>query len=169
MVKGIVFNVLNWFKWSPMNTVPLPALKKSHQEEKSDYQMSNQTKIVIRITSAINIPEREKSKAEVSPFVEVEYNNLTTRTKNSKGSNPIWNEDLTLDLECLHTDYLNPHSLNGTIFVNIFDEDTDPNLENLGERRKYYLGCLEIPLSAICYNRVSKVNLPSNGVIWDKR
>lgn len=53
----------------------------------------------------------------------------------SQGKQPTWNETLTVSLNSENLDYLNPNSLNGSIYINLFqlvEDDSDGLAVNLG-------------------------------------
>ncbi|XP_063925902.1 coiled-coil and C2 domain-containing protein 2A isoform X2 [Zophobas morio] len=148
LVTGLVAGFIRWFQWRPLK--PLPETKTSKQ---NDYDLQSQVKVVINVISGLNIPVQREGKNEVvNPFVEAEYNDKSVRTLTSQGPHPSWNEKLVLPLEPSHLDYLNPNSLNGTIIINLFDESDKVLLRFGGEKGKNWLGSVEIPLSAICFN-----------------
>ncbi|KAJ8935130.1 hypothetical protein NQ318_015785 [Aromia moschata] len=116
MVKTVLRNFLNWFRWQPKINKPLP-IKTAGLEDKSTeghYKIKNQINVIIKIHSGQNIPNRtsaspenegsqnlraESAKDEVNPFVEISYENLSVRTSACRGGNPVWNETLMLPLE----------------------------------------------------------------------
>ncbi|KAG5899846.1 hypothetical protein JTB14_012317 [Gonioctena quinquepunctata] len=173
MIRTILRNFLNWFRWQPKITKPLPVLGKKSEDEtkrKTSKTKSN-VNILLKIMCAKNIPNRtnttfngdESDENEVRPFVRITYKNLTARTSTNKGENPAWDEILTIPLESANTDYLNPNSLDGNIVVDLFDE-SDVEIKKLNKKRVIWLGGLDIPISAICYsdsmNGYFRVKLP---------
>lgn len=111
--------------------------------------MQSQVKINVQVISGLNVPLRFGNRTEVMAFVEVHYNNSTIRTAACPGPHPNWNEKLILPLEQSHLDYLNPNSLNGSLVLHVFDEDEAVLMKFGGQKSRTWLGCVEIPLSAI--------------------
>jgi hypothetical protein len=154
LIKSTVTGFVSWFRWRPLK--PLPQLRTSQDSKLEDYELRNQARVVVTVISGLNIPVRLSNKSEeVAAFVEAEYNGFTARTATSQGPHPTWNEMLTLPLEPTHLDYLNPNSLNGTITLNIFDEGDTVLSKFSGMKSRDWLGCVQIPLSAVCFNGVS--------------
>ncbi|CAG9813725.1 unnamed protein product, partial [Phaedon cochleariae] len=159
MVKTLLRNILNWFRWRPKINKPLPILEKKIDDgvQENSSKTTNKFLIYLKIISAKNLPSRLKTtfnetesvENEVQPLVKVGYKNLTATTTTNTGSNPTWNEILTIPLESTNTDYLNPNSLHGNISVNIFDE-SDIEIKKLNKKCVNWLGGFNISVSAIC-------------------
>lgn len=91
---------------------PLPELQKSNVEKTSmtHQQLSTSVKVSVKVLNAINIPDRNEAmqkyllsdtvtaRKKVRSYVEVRYNDLFDKTTAVEGTQPIWNEDLTLIL-----------------------------------------------------------------------
>ncbi|VEN53011.1 unnamed protein product [Callosobruchus maculatus] len=172
LIRNILKRAINWLKWRPTISNPLPTLSKPTAREKYQTRMVDNVHISIHILSAKNLPSRNKytfnsegkTENELRPFVRINYKNIWIRTTASKGSNPVWNETLNLPLESFHTDYLNPNSLNGYISIDIFDE-SDYDIKQKHRKRFNWLGGLEVPISSICDSEIAmqglfKVRLP---------
>lgn len=104
VLKTSLKNLVNWFRWQPKLTKPLPrAIKKSEQPQVTDKLPKAQNKIIIEVLSAKNIPERkrdDKSVAEETrPFLEISYEDFFTKTSVATGANPAWNEFVELPLQ----------------------------------------------------------------------
>ncbi|XP_044766711.1 coiled-coil and C2 domain-containing protein 2A [Coccinella septempunctata] len=180
LIKTMTANFFNWFSWKPRMSHPLPSLKKSNIEkiQMNVKELSSLVRITIKVLNGVNIPDRDVSvkksqhlltdqfldKNSVKSYVEVRYNDIFDRTTAVEGTNPEWNEDLTLILSPSHFDYLNPNSLSGNIILNVFDE-VDQNIQNKDVKTRNWLGSLEAPLSAICSNNgmcgYFKLNTPN--------
>ncbi|XP_056639717.1 coiled-coil and C2 domain-containing protein 2A [Diorhabda sublineata] len=156
IVRTIIRNILNWLRWKPKISKPLPVLQNSEYDEPQQINKSN-LNINIIVVCAKNLPRRRDStfnanhstNNELSPYVEVNYKNLATRTSCSRGIHASWNEMLTIPLESNHSDYLSPNSLDGVVNINIFDE-SDTDVIKLNKRCRNWLGGIDILLSAIC-------------------
>ncbi|CAH1965561.1 unnamed protein product [Acanthoscelides obtectus] len=172
LIKIILKKAINWLKWRPTISNPLPTLVKPTAKEKYQTRIVDNVHITIHVLNGKNLPSRNKytfntdgkTENELRPFVRINYKNVWIRSTASKGSNPVWNETLNLPLESFHTDYQNPNSLNCNISIDIFDES---NYEMKQRHRKRYnwLGGVEIPISSICDSEIAmqglfKVRLP---------
>ncbi|XP_044269143.1 coiled-coil and C2 domain-containing protein 2A [Tribolium madens] len=160
LIKGLVANFLSWFQWRPLKP-PLFPLQTIQESKSNDYNLQSQVKIKVHVISGLNIPLRNTS--ETMAFIEIQYNNTTVRTATSQGAHPNWNEKLILPLEPSHLDYLNPNSLSGSVILNIFDESETVLMKFAGQKSRTWLGCVEIPLSAICSSGIQgmfKVKIP---------
>lgn len=108
MIKTLIRNFWNWFRWQPKISKPLPKLAKrtSQQEPEQIVNTSNNISILVTIISAKNIPNRAKEtfendlpENEVQPFIRIDYKNVSVRTETCTGTNPFWNEVLEIPLE----------------------------------------------------------------------
>lgn len=109
MVKTLIENFFNWFRWRPRMSKPLPILleKKPKDKEYTYISDSKNLFISIRIIAAKNIPNRAKNAINatdlednhVQPFIRIDYKNISARTDVARGPNPIWNESLYIPLE----------------------------------------------------------------------
>ncbi|XP_045464797.1 coiled-coil and C2 domain-containing protein 2A isoform X2 [Harmonia axyridis] len=180
LIKTLTTNFFNWFRWKPQMSHPLPELKKSNVEkvQTSNQELSSLVKITVKVLNAVNIPDRDVSvqksqhlltdqveaNSTVKSYVEVRFNDIFDRTTAVEGTQPVWNEDLTLILSPCHFDYLNPNSLSGSIMLNVFDE-VNQNIQNKEVKTGNWLGSIEAPLSAICSNNGMaghfKLNIPN--------
>ncbi|XP_017782546.1 PREDICTED: coiled-coil and C2 domain-containing protein 2A [Nicrophorus vespilloides] len=145
-VKTIIHNVLNWFRFQPNPSKSLPNLKPYETEALNIIENAAPPKVKIILLSAINIPTRfdttDKADAkEIHPYVEISFVNVKVRSKTSEGKDASWNEELKISLETINTDYLNPNALIGSLSIKLFDD--------LDESTKIYLGCVQVPISAI--------------------
>ncbi|CAH0545749.1 unnamed protein product [Brassicogethes aeneus] len=157
LIKVLLSNFLNWFRWRPKISQPLPIVKNDGEDIKEKFgQFSEQVNIIIKINSGINLTsgrkqepnDNKKNQNEVQRFIEISYNGYRIRSSISFGENPCWNEDLTLPIESQQIDYLNPNALSGIIFVNLFDlKNSKSNIEETD-----WIGCIDIPLAAVCCN-----------------
>lgn len=106
MIKTLLRNFCNWFRWHPKISRPLPKLTKRPSQQESD-KISASSNICLSVTiiSAKNIPNRTKHTfendlvEEVQPFIRIDYKNLSVRTETGKGTNPTWDEVLEIPLE----------------------------------------------------------------------
>ncbi|KAL3285284.1 hypothetical protein HHI36_019394 [Cryptolaemus montrouzieri] len=163
LIRTFSTNFFNWFRWKPQISHPFPELKKSNVEnvQTGNQEISSLVNITIKVTNGINIPERDAEVQKqnldkdqnilktVKPFVEIRYNDVFDRTSVAEGAQPVWNESLSLVLNPSHFDYLNPNSLSGNIVISVFDE-LEQNVQLKDVKTRNWLGCLEVPLSAIC-------------------
>lgn len=108
MIKTLLRNFLNWFRWQPKISKPLPILeRKDSRESENKFKMTENICVTVKIISAKDIPNRteqtfpnnQSTENEVHSFVRVDYKNLSVRTEISKGPNPTWNEVLEVYLE----------------------------------------------------------------------
>lgn len=109
MVQRAVTNFLNYFRLNPIGSFypkfPRTEAVNIHQET----TVASGIKIKVYLKSAINIPERESTNvnhskrslttAGLRPFVEIKYGNTSTVSKVANGSNAVWNQELTIQLE----------------------------------------------------------------------
>jgi hypothetical protein len=101
---------------------------------------------------------------QVNSFVEVAFQQNKQRTSSQEGSNPQWNESVTLKFEPPNNDYRpeNLQNVRDNIYLNIFDEVTIDMIKDEREREKQihqrkerkWLGTLVIPFSALYQNVV---------------
>ncbi|CAG9860595.1 unnamed protein product [Phyllotreta striolata] len=156
MLKTLLRNFFNWFRWRPKVNKPLPVLTKDDSDDNPQISKST-VSLTVRLIGARNLPNRKKrtfndaasEPNEIRPYVEVNYKSMTARSSTSIGTNPLWNEDLVIPLESDHTDYLNPTSLDGIISVNLFDE-SENEIIKLNKKCINWMGGIDILLSAVC-------------------
>ncbi|CAH1125789.1 unnamed protein product [Ceutorhynchus assimilis] len=153
VVKTSLKNIFNWFRWQPKLTTPLPKLTKNRKrEDKKEIMPKPQNKIIIKVLGGKNVPQRRIHDSvredEVKPYLELSYEDFSSKTIVATGSDPVWNSLVELPLEYHHTDYLNPNALSGSISVNLFDciQETAPENEIL---EKNWLGEVKIPVAEL--------------------
>lgn len=97
IIRTITYNVLNWFKLQPSISKPLPKLLNTTTNENVQELTFAQPKIIINVISGINVPKRCNDE-EVQPFVSVTFDEITVQSTTSNGTDPLWDETLTLPL-----------------------------------------------------------------------
>lgn len=141
-----------WFRWHPRPNLQ-PTITLPQETMLNEYELRSQVKLIIEVMSALDLSISE-TKENINLYVQVEYSNIIAKTKTCQNHHPIWNEKLILPLESTMTDYLNPNSLNGMILIDIFN-DRDEILNKFpGENSKDWIGSVEVPLSAVCFDGV---------------
>lgn len=145
--------------------------KDDTKTDKVDISYSTQIKICV--ISAHNLPTKSLKKGanktkqsmeemlckDSSIFVRIRNESVTLRTTSSTEAEPKWNEILVIPLQTASTDYLSPNALNGSITIDIFDEEMLKPTESLEDnyQTEHWLGFISIPIASICqYNRVSR-------------
>ncbi|CAG0918462.1 unnamed protein product [Notodromas monacha] len=114
------------------------------------HHLSMDIQLVVNITQAVGLPTRTQQQGSLcSPFVELSFQDLKTRTCTSKGSSPSWNETLSLPIRA-------PKATD-EVLLSIFDECAVDILEDNRERsttvhkrvEKFWLGSVRIKISAL--------------------
>ncbi|XP_048518137.1 coiled-coil and C2 domain-containing protein 2A [Dendroctonus ponderosae] len=139
VVKTLVKNLFNLFRWRPKLSRPLPRLAAEPQQTPA----LSTHKFLISILRGKNIPQRDGA-GDVQSFVEISFEDFFFTSSTKSGKEPAWNEAIELPLKAQHADYLNPDALSGSISFNLFDQT--------GERdnpRKFWLGEVKVPLAAL--------------------
>nr|CAI5845471.1 unnamed protein product [Callosobruchus analis] len=132
LIRIILKKAINWLKWRPTISNPLPTLAKPTARQKYQTRMVENVHISIHILNGKNLPSRNKytfnsegkTENELRPFVRINYKNIWIRSAASKGN------------------YLNPNSLNGYISIDVFDE-SDYDMKQKHRKRFNWLGGLE--------------------------
>lgn len=144
---------LAWFQWHPKPYLQ-PTITLPQEAVLSECELRGQVKLIINVISALNLPI-SRNKENPNLYVQVAYNNTIAKTKICQNHHPLWNETLIIPLESVLTDYLNPNSLHGIMFIDIFSERENILSKFPEEKSKDWLGSVEVPLSAVCFDGVS--------------
>ncbi|XP_050296279.1 coiled-coil and C2 domain-containing protein 2A [Anthonomus grandis grandis] len=143
LIKISVKNFLNWFRWRPKISNPLPTISANSKPS----QVPRSNKIQIQILAGKNVPQRKPVNEDrdeldlVQPFLEICFEHSVYKSGVAFGRDPVWNETIEIPLGWDQMDYLNSNSMCGCICVDLFDE--------LHPNEKFYLGAVRIPLSAL--------------------
>lgn len=98
LVKTLIKNLLNWFRWHRKLSRALPRLvAEPHQSPPVSPH-----KILISILQGKNLPQRDGA-GHAQFFVEITFEDFSYTSSTKSGAKPVWNEAIELPIKYVYS------------------------------------------------------------------